>query len=289
MKYEVLQRSHYKYSLPVKQSINQCIFKPLSTPNQHVLNYELIIKPWTKHYNHNDYWGNEVSSFYLWEAHDELVVETQSLLEIDYPFPEVKMTEEMDAIMKSAAFRGEFAEFLMPTSYTMLKKEMLEYILNDLGEKDADTYLFLQKLNEYIYTNFSYVPGATDVKTVAYEVVEKRSGVCQDFSHVMLGICRHVGIPARYVSGYIYGGEDAAMRGDSQTHAWVEVYIPKHGWIGFDPTNNMMALNQHIRVATGRDYADITPLKGMYIGNTAQELEVSISVSKVKDEDKICC
>ncbi|MGP7818343.1 transglutaminase family protein [Niallia sp. 01092] len=289
MKYEVLQRSHYKYSLPVKQSINQCIFKPLSTTSQKLLQYDLIINPQATYYHHDDYWGNEVSTFYIWDSHDELLVETRSLLEINYQKQDIFISEQVKNKMKMASFQAEYAEFLMPTSYTMLKKEMIQSVMDKLGEKDTDVYTFLHRLNEYIYNSFAYVPGATHVKTVAYEAFEKRSGVCQDFSHVMLAICRNAGIPARYVSGYIYGGEDAAMRGDSQTHAWIEAYIPEYGWIGFDPTNNMMALNQHICVATGRDYADITPLKGVYIGSGTQDMSVSISVSKVKDNDKVYC
>jgi len=288
MKYEVLQRSHYKYSLPVSQSINHCLFKPLSANSQTLLEYDLMISPKANSYSHVDYWGNDVTIFYIWEPHNELIVETKSVLHVHYEKRNILLDEQIFYAMKRESFRQQFAEFLKPTAYTTLSEEMLQSVIEAIG-KEANPYIFLQKLNEYIFNHFSYVPGATHVKTIASEAFAKKSGVCQDFSHVMLSICRHVGIPARYVSGYIYGGEDAAMRGDSQTHAWVEGYIPEYGWIGFDPTNNMMAKNQHICVATGRDYGDITPLKGVYMGNGTQELSVSISVSRLKDNDKICC
>lgn len=289
MKYEVLQRSHYKYSLPVKQSINQCIFMPLTTSNQKLIAYEQNISPNAESSSHQDYWGNEVNTFYIWEPHHELIVETRSILELSYANPFIELTEVIEKKMTSISFRQQFAEYLMPTTYTSLSKDIIESITNTLDAKHTDAYSFVHRLNKFIYEDFAYVPGSTHVKTVASEAYEKRSGVCQDFSHVMLAICRSQGIPARYVSGYIYGGEDAAMRGDSQTHAWVDVYFPNYGWVGFDPTNNRMALNQHICVATGRDYADITPLKGVYIGSGMQELNVSISVSRIKDDVKIGC
>jgi len=289
MKYEVLQRSHYKYSLPVKESINQCLFKPLHTVNQSLLFYEQKIFPYTECYSHLDYWGNEVTTFYIWEPHNELIVETRSILEIVYEEVDIKIDKQIEEEMKTGYFISKHAEFLMPTDYTNLTDKMHYSVVNALKRTDMDVFTFLKKLNSYIYQVFAYEPGATHVKTTAKEAFEKQSGVCQDFSHVMLSICRREGIPARYVSGYIYGGEDAAMRGDSQTHAWIEVYLPKYGWVGFDPTNNCMARNQHIRVATGRDYRDITPLKGVYIGSGRQELDVSISVSRMKDDAKVSC
>lgn len=289
MKYEVLQRSHYKYSLPVKESINQCIFKPLTTENQKLLSYEQKIFPSTECYSHIDYWGNEVGAFYIWEPHNELLVETRSILELSYKQPNILLDRRIEEEMKAASFLSQFVEFLIPTDYTSITEDMHQSVITEIGREDTDVYTFVHRLNHHIFETFAYVPGSTHVKTLAKEAFEKKSGVCQDFSHVMLAICRREGIPARYVSGYIYGGEDAAMRGDSQTHAWVEVYIPTFGWIGFDPTNDRLALNQHICVATGRDYSDITPLKGVYIGSGQQELTVSISVSKMKDDVKISC
>ncbi|KHF41372.1 transglutaminase family protein [Halalkalibacter okhensis] len=281
MKYEVLQSTHYQYSMPIRQSINQSIFKPITNENQQVLSYEQTISPEAFCSEHRDYWKNDVATFYIWAPHHELLVKTRSIVELTHPSVDVSMTNEMKDIMGSEKFKQTFAEYLMKTPYTSLSYEQLSLIGEVLESKKVDLNAFMDRLNSYIYENFQYLPGSTDVKTTAAESFEKRTGVCQDFTHVMLAVCRHYGIPARYVSGYIYSGEDVAMRGDSVTHAWVEVYFPTYGWIGFDPTNNIMAQNQHICVATGRDYADISPLKGVHYGSAEQDLNVSISVKSM--------
>ncbi|MFC0471140.1 transglutaminase family protein [Halalkalibacter kiskunsagensis] len=278
MKYEVLQSTHYQYSSPIRQSINQSIFKPLSSENQKVLSYEQTITPEAYCSEHNDYWGNDVVTFYIWAPHDQLHVQTRSVIELNHRCSFVNMTDEVEEVMESNQFKQDFAEFLMQTNYTTLSTEALHMISETLNRNAVNRYVFIERLNSYIYENFSYMPGTTDVKTIAAEAFDKKTGVCQDFTHMMLSVCRHEGIPARYVSGYIYSGEEVAMRGDSVTHAWVEVYFPNHGWVGFDPTNNMLALDHHICVATGRDYADVSPLKGVYYGVAEQEMNVSISV-----------
>ncbi|WP_332691648.1 transglutaminase family protein [Halalkalibacter lacteus] len=281
MKYEVLQSTHYQYSMPIRQSINQSIFKPISSENQKVLSYEQTISPEAFCSEHSDYWQNDVVTFYIWAPHEELHVKTRSVIELNHRSTAISMSDESEEIMNSPQFKQDFAEFLMPTNYTFLSKEALHIISETLNRTAVNRYVFMERLNTYIYENFAYVPGTTDVKSIAAEAFEKKTGVCQDFTHLMLAVCRNEGIPARYVSGYIYSGEDVAMRGDSVTHAWVEVYFPKHGWVGFDPTNNMLARDQHICVATGRDYADVSPLKGVYYGNAEQELTVSISVKAI--------
>jgi transglutaminase-like putative cysteine protease len=283
MKYEVHQSTHYQYNGPIRQSINQSILKPISTDKQNVLSYEQIINPEAYCSEHRDYWNNHVVTFYIWDPHEELHVQTKSVIEVNFTENDtVKVSDEIELKMDSLQFKQEFAEFLMATPYTTLSTDVLEEISVNLKRKETNRYTFLERLNTYIYEEFAYLPGSTDVKTLAPEAYNKKSGVCQDFTHVMLAICRYAGIPARYVSGYIYSGEDVAMRGDSVTHAWVEAYFPENGWIGFDPTNNLIARNQHICVATGRDYADISPLKGVYVGNASQELKVSISVKAVQ-------
>jgi len=284
MKFEVLQKTRYQYSEPVKQSINKCIFKPLHDEKQQLFSYEQIILPKAESTTHSDYWGNEVVTFYIWEPHDFLEVQTRSVLEVKVQKVDVVFTADMEEEMQSAQFKEVFAEYLMETPYTMLSMDAIFPILETIKEDDDNPLQFVAKLNQYIYEHFSYVPGSTHVKTTAQEAYELRTGVCQDFTHIMLAICKSQGIPSRYVSGYIYSGEDVAMRGESMTHAWIEIYLPSYGWIGFDPTNDMIAQEQHISVAKGRDYADITPLKGVYLGNGIQELSVSIQVKAIQNE-----
>ncbi|TLS39045.1 transglutaminase family protein [Pseudalkalibacillus caeni] len=284
MKFEVSQTNHYDYSLPVKQSINQFKLKPIDEGKQRCLSYTATIDPPSETFIHRDYWGNAVETFYLWEEHDFLTIDTNSIVEITplEGIDEFTLSEEQKMAFQTFDFRQEYAEFLTGTDYTHLPDEILHEATDELWQNSRDPYEFVKMLNAYLYEKLSYRSGATTVKTTAQEVFEKREGVCQDYTHLMLALCRYRGIPARYVSGYIYIGENSALRGDAATHAWVEVKMPGWPWIGIDPTNNIIVKDQHIKVAVGRDYRDIVPLKGVYIGGD-QTLAVSVSVKKSEE------
>ena len=135
----------------------------------------------------------------------------------------------------------------------------------------------------HIHTNWAYIPGATHASTHMREVMASRQGVCQDFAHVMIGMCRSLGIPARYISGYLYNGPGAHLRGAQASHAWCEVFVPGKGWFGLDPTNNTLADERHVKIATGRDYADAAPLTGQFDGpmdaTAAMQIEVEVSAA----------
>jgi transglutaminase-like putative cysteine protease len=135
-----------------------------------------------------------------------------------------------------------------------------------------------KQLTEFVYRNFKYVPGITSVETTIDEVWKLKAGVCQDFAHILLTMLRMLGVPARYVSGYICPNKNG-MRGEGATHAWVEAYIPFYGWIGLDPTNNCIANELHVRLAIGRNFSDCSPVKGSYKGTAKHVLHVGVSVS----------
>lgn len=288
MKYEINQRNHFTYGGPVKQSVNQFRLKPIDDSEQACLSFEKKIVPETICYGHQDYWGNHVETFYLWGFHDTLIIETTSLVEvhkkqISTPLP---FDVERSRVFDSDQFKQDYAEFLATTNYTSIDPLKIAEATEEIWVQSANPYDFVTRLNTFIYETCTYVPGSTTVKTTAEEVLEKKEGVCQDYTHLMLALCRHRGIPARYVSGYIYCGENSAMRGDAATHAWVEVAMPDIGWLGFDPTNNVLALDQHIRLAVGRDYKDIVPVKGVYVG-PSQRLDVKVSVKKIENQNTV--
>ncbi|HEX6922629.1 MAG TPA: transglutaminase family protein [Bacillales bacterium] len=288
MKYEINQKNHFTYGGPVKQSVNQFRLKPIDDLEQACVSFEKKIIPETTCYSHEDYWGNHVETFYLWEPHDTLTIETTSVVEVRKKAISKRLSfdAEMRRLLDSDQFKQNYAEFLSKTNYTSIEPLKIAEVTEDIWQQSVDPYDFVNRLNTYIYETFTYVPGSTTVKTTAEEVLEKKEGVCQDYTHLMLALCRHRGIPARYVSGYIYTGENSAMRGDAATHAWVEVAIPDIGWVGFDPTNNVLALDQHIRLAVGRDYKDIVPVKGVYVG-PGQQLDVRVSVKKIENRDTV--
>ena len=145
----------------------------------------------------------------------------------------------------------------------------------------ASVYEMSNAIMGWIHEEFIYQPGATSVKAHLEESFSVKRGVCQDFTHVMLGMCRVIGISARYASGYIYNGPLDSLVGAQASHAWCEVYLPGAGWIGFDPTNNTLADERYVKVAVGRDYEDVSPVEGSYRGVAHCELSVQVEVSKI--------
>jgi transglutaminase-like putative cysteine protease len=139
----------------------------------------------------------------------------------------------------------------------------------------------IQRMAELIYRDFTYQTGVTDVTTSIEEIVAGRQGVCQDFTHLLLGMCRAIGVPARYASGYIvergHSGANAPSRGVGASHAWVEAFTPTHGWRGFDPTNNLVANEFYVKIALGRDYSDVPPTRGTYHGGPGENLTVAVT------------
>jgi transglutaminase-like putative cysteine protease len=136
-------------------------------------------------------------------------------------------------------------------------------------------------LMKWVYREFRYESGVTNVNTHLEEAFQMRRGVCQDFTHVMLGLCRAVGIPARYASGYLYNGPRDTLVGAQASHAWAEVYLPAAGWIGFDPTNNTLADERYVKISVGRDYEDVAPVRGSYNGTGHCRMEVQVEVEKI--------
>ncbi len=142
-------------------------------------------------------------------------------------------------------------------------------------------------LNQHIYKSYTYMPGVTDLRTPLSEVIAKRQGVCQDFAHLMIALVRCAGLPARYVSGYIetYSpGDERALTGAAASHAWVEIYLPSGLWVGLDPTNDIQEGERHVQLGVGRDYQDVSPLRGFFKGSERQQLSVAVTVSRTTRE-----
>jgi transglutaminase-like putative cysteine protease len=175
-------------------------------------------------------------------------------------------------------------QFISETDYTKTSSEIHEYALKSFIN-GRSFFESTKELMQRIYTDFEFKPGSTNVTTPLIEVMKERKGVCQDFAHLSIACIRSVGLPARYVSGYI---ETAAPEGKEKlfgvdaSHAWFSIYIPNTGWIDFDPTNNIIPSQQHITIGWGRDYADITPLKGVILSSGKHKLSVSVDVRRIR-------
>ncbi|MBD2862567.1 MULTISPECIES: transglutaminase family protein [Paenibacillus] len=278
MIYQIEHTNTFTYESLVDQSLNHVRLKPRTDVCQKLLSYRTEISPMSMSKEYTDLWGNHVETFFIPEQHQTLSVSTTSKVSVQRsPFiRKVEHSPEMRDIFRSALFRQHYLAFLNETAYTYMEQGQVDAIMAEVGETDNPVRLALT-LMDYIHTTFAYEKEATNVHTKANEAFGLKRGVCQDFAHVMIGVLRSQGVPARYVSGYLYIGEDSGFVGDAATHAWVEVMIPGIGWVGLDPTNKVEALSSHIRVGTGRDYADVSPLQGVYRGGR-HKLDVRVAV-----------
>jgi transglutaminase-like putative cysteine protease len=243
---------------------------------------------------YEDYYGNRVQTLSVPVRHTRLRVTSRSEVETG---PEAEYLEASGMSVSEAVHyfmrrEWELYDFLMESRYCCFNAEVDEIAasffpsMGDFGE-------CVWNFNRWIFKEFKYQPGVTTVGTPVEEVLKKRSGVCQDFAHVMISVLRATGIPARYVSGYIesvapgdWGGRGRhALRGAEASHAWVEVFTPLGEWAGLDPTNECKEGEQHVQIAVGRDYDDVPPLRGVFKGSEKQQLSVSVTVSRVQSEE----
>jgi transglutaminase-like putative cysteine protease len=220
------------------------------------------------------------------QPHDELTIVARATVETQDPpeLPEHLDLGEWDRL-KSSFTQAECFDFLHPHGFTRATPALREFMQAKALEASQirDPLSRLRYLNQTIYASFAYEPGVTHADSGIDEALERGAGVCQDFAHIMITIARDWGLPARYVSGYLFTDRKGGDRSDPDaTHAWVEVFLPSHRWVGFDPTNNMLTCERHVGVAIGRDYGDVPPSRGVYKGDSDSQLAVDVSVSKAK-------
>lgn len=268
----------YEYDRPVKESVNEVRIYPIIGPEQEILFQEVNITGQPEVMMISDYWNNRTGMFNLIAAHTELTIESKLIIrtlrknELHF-----NTTFSLDDLQKEVSNKIELLELSKPKEIE-IREEIAAVIKQFLPEeKNVPVSSVIQQCSQYIYSNFKYIKGITTVETTTKEILQHRSGVCQDFAHLMLELLRSLGIPSRYVSGYICPDQEG-MRGEGATHAWVEAWIPGTGWQGIDPTNNVWVTNHHIRLAVGRNFNDCSPIKGTFKGPARQSLSVYVSV-----------
>ena len=267
----------YEYERPVRESVNEIRIYPYTSEEQETLSHELNITSHPSILNFHDYWKNKVGVFNLLALHGELVIESKLMLRT-ISSSEVMVNFDTDF----NDLQIEIADNLNLIELTEISKIRNQPVVHDIIEQithnTKSIAAIAQNCNQFIYSNFKYIKGITDIETTVDEILEHRSGVCQDFAHLMLQVLRTLKIPSRYVSGYICPNKKG-VRGEGATHAWVEVYIPKYGWAGIDPTNNVWVTNNHVKLAVGRHFNDCSPVKGTFKGPARQQLSVFVAVS----------
>ena len=287
MRYNVRHTTRFAYGTPISESVMEVRMQPRSDGAQRCLNFSLTTTPGARILMYQDHDGNVVHHFNIPAKHDRLTLTADALVECEAPPPlPHRLGPGAWQQIESMASTGEYWEYLSPSTFARPTESLLEFARALRLERGNDPFVTLRRLMAEIYKRFEYNQASTQVDSPIDEALEKKAGVCQDFAHIFIALVRSLGVPARYVSGYLFhqiGQRGAPVEGAS--HAWVEVLLPQLGWVGLDPTNNLLAEDRHIRVAIGRDYADVPPTRGVYKGLSVvrSELAVSVSVGPVKD------
>ena len=282
MFYAIRHFTRYRYSRPVWQSIMEVRMHPRTDDTQRCFTFQLSVNPRARIFGFVDHLGNQVHHFDLPAHHRELTIVADALVNLDVPdpLPEALPFEswsELERLIDA----DDLWPMLLPSQYAR-SSPALEDLARELGVDQVngrDPLTMLTDVAAGINASFDYVKKSTAVNSPIEVSLESRQGVCQDFSHVMIAVVRRLRIPCRYVSGYLYHDElhhDRSAEG--ATHAWVEALVPGLGWVGFDPTNGVIAGNRHIRTAVGRDYADVPPTIGTMKGRAETELQVRVRV-----------
>ena len=278
--YSIRHLTRFRYSQPISESIMETRMHPRSDTHQHCLTFSLSVSPRCRVFSYRDHLGNNVQHFDIPGEHTQLVIIAESVVE-QQPLPDVPSFLAPDAwrALDELVDSGDYWEMLLPSAFAQETPALRELAAKlDVRRRD-DPLMLVHDINQRLFDYFEYVPRHTRVDSPIDEAILSGKGVCQDFAHTMIALLRHVRIPARYVSGYLYRSrEDHDRSTPDATHAWVDVLLPHLGWVGFDPTNNLIAHHRHIRTAVGRDYADVPPTHGIFRGATSSELYVAVHV-----------
>jgi len=294
--YRVEHDTRYVYAFPVATSQHIAYLRPRELPYQHVRLHQLQVTPAPANgVQRTDYFGNTADQFHILRPHVELLVSTRSVVEVQdrtevlEPGASPRWEEVCREISRRAgAIPPDVAQFAQPSPYLPLAPDMEEFARHSFpdGRTVLDGALDLM---HRIHRGFTFDPSATNVTTPVTRVLEERRGVCQDFAHLAISCLRSLGLAARYVSGYLLTDPPPGQQrlvGADASHAWIGVHCPKHGWVDLDPTNDVVVGRRHVTLAWGRDYGDVSPLRGVLLGGAEHKLYVGVSVVPMESVDE---
>ena len=276
----ILHVTDFEYDGVVSESHNEVRLRPRDDVRQSCLSFRLSTRPASGGSVHQDYFGNWVHRFNILAPHRTLRIEAASIVMI-HPAPPVGELSPLQGLDdRRQELAEEFFEFLAASHYVPHLPALGELIAAAEAAADGTVAGFVRAAARLVRERFRYEKGATHVHSSAEHVLTTGAGVCQDFTHLLLAIARVRGIPGRYVSGYLLPGGDTgdAVSGGLASHAWAEILIPGEGWLGLDPTQGEAAGERHIRLAYGRDYDDVPPVRGTFRGHAGQRLSVDVRV-----------
>lgn len=279
-RYRIEHRSQYHYDQEVTASFNEARLNPVANRRQSPLESTVRVDPATWQHQYIDYWGTQVRVFEVSRPHRELLVAARSLVEVENGTrPSEAATPSWDEL-RSRRVSEEYGEFLAATQSTRPPND-LAALTREIAASASPADAALA-VSTTVHDQMTYQPGSTGVSTVAAEAWAARSGVCQDYAHLVVGALREIGIPARYVSGYLHPSKQPEI-GEAavgESHAWVEWWLG--AWVGHDPTNDAEVGDRHVMVGAGRHYLDVPPIKGIVAGTpVTTELQVSVEITRV--------
>jgi transglutaminase-like putative cysteine protease len=294
-RYHLVHVTQFQYDGPVSESYNEVRLRPMHDDRQSCLSFRLTTNPESRGTSFRDSAGNWVHQFNILREHTRLRVEAESVV-LAHEAPELPAAHDQIRLADVHARRDdlyeEYFDYIAPSTFVPHLPQLEEIIRAAEQSSDGGALTFAQAASDLIHQRFRYVKGATHVHSSIVDSITVGAGVCQDFAHVLLGVVRMNGLPARYVSGYLVPGSTAEPNakqeeviGGQASHAWAEVYIPDAGWIPLDPTLGSPVGLRHVRIAYGRDYGDVAPVRGVYKGHAGQRLSVDVRVRPALDDE----
>jgi len=290
-RYHLKHSTEFSYDRPVYESYNEVRLRPIHDDRQSCLSFRLVTIPASRGSAYKDGQGNWIHLFNVLPLHRRLRVDAESVVLVhEAPSPEPDGPSLAELETQRGRLLEDHFDWIAGSAYVPYAAELGEIASAAEQQCDGSVAGFVQTASDFIHANFTYMKGATHVHSSVLDALSLRAGVCQDFAHVLIGVARMRGLPARYVSGYLVtgsavsGNKQEEVIGGQASHAWAEVMIPGSGWIGFDPTLGGPIELRHIRIAYGRDYGDVPPVRGVYKGRAGQSLSVDVHVRPALDE-----
>ncbi|MYB49451.1 MAG: transglutaminase family protein [Dehalococcoidia bacterium] len=283
VRYDIEHVSHYVYSPPVRHSVMSLCMKPRDDSGQRLLSFDVRTRPSSSLNAETDGFGNTKHVLNIHREHTTLEIIAHSTVETTHspPLPDSLSSDAWDEVR---SWTGTFPhwEFTRPSVFAQPTRALAAFVDRHGVAPSDDPLQSLVGLRDTIHQSFEYVPGSTTAVSPIDHILETGEGVCQDYAHVMIAIARSWRVPTRYVSGYVSSRKAGMGAPQSATHAWAECYLPELGWTEFDPTNPKLPNERRVRVAVGRDYDDVSPTRGVFVGNSDSVLEVSVRMRPVE-------
>lgn len=270
-------KTELSYAEPISESVMELRMMPRSDSNQTLRSFNVAVGPTAPVFEHLDWQGNHAHHFSIVDIHDKVVIVAASTVEMH---PRKIRLEELPDTLPLAGLGHRFEDFLLPHGPVQRDHRLTKFAEETglFNEKRASMVLaaVTARLRELV----AYKKGVTTSATTVQDVLDLGEGVCQDYAHVGLSLLRMLGVPARYVSGYLFRQESAEL----ETHAWLEAFVPSLGWLGLDPTHSQLANDSHVAVAIGRSYADVPPNRGVYRGGAEERINVNVQIKLIEPE-----